>query len=231
MAIWSVVKMSELAGSQRLDAEYYRPEYMELSKRLLKHRTVFLDEIAHVTDGIHGSPVFDSGSGIRYISAKCVRDCYFDVMNAEEIAPAQHTKNPRTALRINDVIISTVGTIGFCAVVDKNILPANCDRHVGIVRLRDSNRIDPYFIAAFLNSRYGRGQTIREATGNVQLNLFIYAIGKLRVPIFDNHRQIADTLRKGLQYLQTSESSYVQAEQLVLKAIGWDQLNLSQPKW
>ncbi|MGI0016896.1 MAG: hypothetical protein ACREBU_26035 [Nitrososphaera sp.] len=103
----------------------------------------------------------------------------FDLSDAEEIAADIHRRNPRTALQVNDVIISTVGTIGFCAVVDADMLPANSDRHVGIVRIHDLERYDPHYIAAFINSIYGHNQTIREATGNVQLNLFIYAISKL----------------------------------------------------
>lgn len=231
MPVWSIVKASELEGPRRLDAEYYRPEYVELSKRLARCSTVTLEEVAQVTDGIHASPRFQPGSGIRYVSAKCVRDCYFDLTTAEELSNAQHVANPRTALRVDDVIVSTVGTIGFCAVVDQSLLPANCDRHVGIVRLRDTERLDPYFVAAFLNSKYGHYQTIREATGNVQLNLFIYAIGKLQVPHFANHRDISRMVQEGLRNFRNSESLYLKAERLVLDAIGWDTLKLSQSKW
>ena len=231
MAVWSIVKASELEGPRRLDAEYYRPEYVELSRRLARCSTVTLEEVARVTDGIHASPKFQPGSGIRYVSAKCVRDCYFDLTTAEELSNSQHAANPRTALRVDDVIVSTVGTIGFCAVVDQSVLPANCDRHVGIVRLKDNKRLDPYFVAAFLNSKYGRYQTIREATGNVQLNLFIYAIDKLRVPYFAHHRNISGMVQEGLRGFQESESLYRKAERLVLDEIGWEKLNLSQSKW
>ena len=76
--------------------------------------------------------------------------------------------NPRTALRKNDVIISTVGTIGNCAVVDESILPANSDRHVGIIRIK--NEYSSYVLSTFFLSKFGRIQTMREATGNVKLN-------------------------------------------------------------
>jgi len=231
MAVWSIVRASELQRANRLDAEYYSPGYVRLARRLSRHTTTALRAMAQVTDGIHASAMFEPGSGIRYISAKCVRDCYFDLSTVEEISPVQHAANPRTALRTNDVIISTVGTIGFCAVVDEDLLPANCDRHVGIVRIRDITRFDPHFVAAFLNSKYGRNQTIREATGNVQLNLFIYAIAKVEVPFFSGHQRIGDIVRKGLSLLKRSESLYLKAERTVLEELRWDKLDLSEPKW
>ena len=230
MPLWSTVNLSELEGAKRLDPEYYKPEYLSLAKPLSKHTTVALDEIATVTDGIHASPDFWPGSGIQYISAKCVRDCYFDLSAVHEISPTQHRANPRTALKTNDVMISTVGTIGFCATVGEDMLPANCDRHVGIVRIRDRTRFDPHFVAAFLNSKYGRCQSIREATGNVQLNLFIYAMKKIRVPVIRRHRQVGNMVRKGLSLFKDSESLYLQAARLVLQEVEWDKLDLSRAR-
>jgi hypothetical protein len=41
----------------------------------------------------------------------------------------------------------------------------------GIVRIEKDFK--PYFLSTFILSKYGRFQTLRESTGNVQLNLFI----------------------------------------------------------
>jgi hypothetical protein len=194
---------------------------------LLRYETVELGRIALVTDGIHASPVFQPGSGTRYISAKCVRDCVFDLSDAEEISFDLHAKNPRTALRVGDVIISTVGTIGFCAVVDADMLPANCDRHVGIVRIHDLQRHDPHYIAAFINSIYGRNQTIREATGNVQLNLFIYSISRLRVPFLDGYREIGNQVRSALVLRKKSQELYSSAQRILEEELSLDKIDLS----
>ena len=96
------------------------------------------------------------------------------------ISEDAHSKNPRTALKKDDVIVSTVGTIGNCPVVDESVLPANSDRHVGIIRIEKD--FLPYFLSTFLLTKYGKFQTLRESTGNVQLNLFLYKIRELIVP-------------------------------------------------
>lgn len=88
-----------------------------------------------VTDGIHESINFDNQSDVNLISAKSPKENVFDLLNNNFISYEQHNKTSRTNLKKGDVIISTVGTIGNCAVVDDLMLPANSDRHVGIIRL------------------------------------------------------------------------------------------------
>ena len=149
MAVSSEIRTSSFGARIRFDAEYYKPFYLQRASTLFRSETIELGRIALITDGIHASPVYRSGSGIRYVSAKCVKDCVFDLSRAEEFDSDMHRKNPRTALRVGDVIISTVGTIGFCAVVDADMLPANCDRHVGIVRIYDPEQYDPLLHCSF----------------------------------------------------------------------------------
>lgn len=173
----SEVLYSELSNEVRLDAEYVQKNNLALLNSLLKKSTERIGEFAYVTDGIHDSIDYSEDSEINLISATSPRENFFDLSRKVFISEASHETNPRTALRINDIIVSTVGTIGNCAVVDESILPANSDRHVGIIRI--SGEYSPYFVSTFLLSKFGRFQTLRESTGNVQLNLFLYKIRNL----------------------------------------------------
>lgn len=102
------------------------------------------------------------------------------------------------------MLITTVGTIGSAAVVQRDILPANADRHLGIVRINPGSGIDPYYLATVLNCEYGRFQTLREATGNVQLNLFIEKIKELRIPILTCANDVAKQTRAAYKKLRSS---------------------------
>jgi len=84
-------------------------------------------------------------------------------------------------------------------------LPANIDRHVARIALKEKT-LDPHFLVAFLNCSFRRFQTIREATGNVQLNLFIDKIKELLVPKIDNN-EISHMVKSSLQELRNSKSS------------------------
>lgn len=161
---------------------------------------------------------------MKVISAKHPKSNYFDLANFECVTEDFHHLNPRTALRENDVLISTVGTIGNSAVVDSEMLPANSDRHVGIIRIRE-NKIRPLYLSTFLNSEYGRIQSFRESTGNVQLNLFISKINTIIIPRFSDEfeGEIAETVLKAKSLRSKGAELTKQAEALLLSALGLEQ--------
>jgi type I restriction enzyme, S subunit len=104
------------------------------------------------------------------------------------------------------------------------------DRHLGIIRISESSNVDPYYLATFLNSAFGRFQTLRESTGNVQLNLFIQKIKELRVPVGDRFNEVGNLTRKAYDKRRESESLYAEAEALLLHELELDTLDLSTQK-
>lgn len=224
----SEIKLSMLNEELRIDAEYFSKQNISGIKRLSDFGTIKINDIAEVTDGIHTSIDYDENSCINLISAGSPKENVFDLSRNVFISEKAHKANPRTALRKNDVIISTVGTIGNCAVVDESILPANCDRHVGIIRIKKD--YSPYVLSTFLLSKYGRLQTMRESTGNVQLNLFIYKLKELLIPAFskDFQSKIETLVKSAHAKLEKSKSLYAQAENLLLCELGMSGENLSE---
>lgn len=228
MAVWSEVRFSELGNGRRLDAEYFKPEYIALSETLSRQGAVSIGDFACVTDGIHASPdVVHQDDGVRYLSAKCVKDNELSISDTLSISYAQHNANVRTQMRVDDVLVTTVGTIGNAAVVTEEVLPANADRHLGIIRVHPEKNIDPYFLATFLNTRLGRFQTLRESTGNVQLNLFIEKIKTLMVVEVAEREKIATLTRKAYEKRRDSEICYAEAQRLLEEALGLSKLDVA----
>ena len=219
MAVVGVTSISELKGARRLDAEYYQPAYLKLEKEIRKIGSKRLKDIAFVTDGIHSSINYDPTSPIRIISAQSVQDNNFDLSANTRISVEQHQRNLRTSLEVGDIIISSVGTIGNAAVVSANMLPSNADRHVGIVRLKNK-KFNAFHVSTFLNSKYGRFQTFRESTGNVQLNLFIEKIEELLIPEIEDAEQIGKVTEQATILLEDSRNLYSQADNLLLEKLG-----------
>ena len=215
----SEISLEEVLKLNRLDGEYYKPLYLGYEKQITSRGYKEIQSFASITDGIHSSIDFDEQSTINLLSAMSPKDNYFDISRNKAISETQHKKNPRTELQEGDVIVSTVGTIGNCAVVDKTVLPANSDRHIGIIRVKSDYL--PHFLSTFLLTKYGKFQTLREATGNVQLNLFIEKIRTLKVPITSNAFQkvISDTVVKALSLREQARNGYNEAEKLLLKEI------------
>ena len=77
MAIWSIVKVSELERTRRVDAEFYRPEYLEMDKVIRGLKAKSLAELCHVSDGNHASiSEWFSEAGVRYLRGQDITD-YF----------------------------------------------------------------------------------------------------------------------------------------------------------
>lgn len=219
----SVITKSELEKDNevfRADAEYFDKENLLLINRIKKIGYKKVDEFSFVTDGIHTAIDYSLTSTVNLISATSPKENYFDLSRQVFISEEAHLLNPRTALKENDVIISTVGTIGNCAVVSNEILPANSDRHVGIIRIEKD--FLPRFVSTFLLTKYGRFQTNRESTGNVQLNLYIIKLKGLKIPTLSNSFQtkIEETVKLAHNKQQHSKTLYTEAETILLQELG-----------
>lgn len=207
----------------RFDAEYFGRSVLSAIHRLESIKAYPLDRFAAITDGIHTSLPFVDDGEVKVLSAKHPKENYIASGPFESVSAAFHQKNPRTALRENDVLISTVGTIGNAAVVTSDILPANSDRHIGIIR-NSKDGLSPFYLSTFLVCRYGRIQSTRETTGNVQPNLFISKIGRLLVPRFTHgfEHEVAACVEAAYGLRRQADEVLQKAEKTLLHALGLD---------
>jgi len=217
------VRLNELLNDNdefRFDSDYFSKYNLIITKQLLSVKHEKIGDFAFVTDGIHASIDFDPNSKINLISAKAPKSNTFDLSATGFISAKQHANNVRTALKVNDIILSTVGTIGNCAVVENKILPANCDRHVGIIRI-DRDYL-PHYVSTFLLSKYGIAQSMRHTTGNVQPNLFLYKIRNIIVPYISSNFQshISRSVIRATHFADEAEKIYTSAERLLLRELG-----------
>lgn len=92
-------------------------------------------------------------TGINYVKSESVTfDGWIDRSKFARIDAETHTALKRSQLKEGDVLFSMAGVyIGKTAVVPKDILPANTNQAVGIVRL-DQTRAHPRFIDYFLRN-------------------------------------------------------------------------------
>lgn len=220
MAIFNTIIYSSLRGAKRLEAEYYRPNYMHLMSQLCNKPNSVLGRIAFITDGIHASIDYDENSDIYCLSAQSVKNGFFDFSAHTMISNSQHQYNLRTSIKAGDVIISSMGTIGLSAVAYPEMLPANSVRQVLIVRPKSLSGNFSYYLAAFLNSKYGLFQSLREATGNVQQHLFIDKVVRFRIPQLLIQDRVGELYKVAEQKLISSCETMNLAEQFFLSELG-----------
>ena len=86
----------------------------------------------------------------------------------------------RSQLKENDILFSIAGAIGRTAIVDKEILPANTNQALAIIRLKQDRVFYPY-VKYMLQSGNIRAQIEIKKQGVAQLNLSLKDISELEV--------------------------------------------------
>jgi len=111
---------------------------------------------------------------------------------------------------------SRSGSIGVVAVVPPDVRGFAFGSFQIKFRLQ-SQTLNPYFVAYFLNSPLGKAQIEKQKTGSIQMNITIDGIKALKIPIILNELQNkiiqeADALRSRVNNMR------IKAEQIVIAA-------------
>lgn len=232
MAIVLTLKLSQLEGQKRIDAEYYQPEYSEIRHKLSQIKTKRIKEISTsvVSFGAYSlcNYIVWKEKGIPYLNVENVREGYMDLDGVKYIDKEVNEILKKSQVRKGQVILTMAGTIGNAAVAYK--LPKKVNSNQATAKITLNPNISPFFIAAFLNSCFGKKQTEWEIVTSVQANIFLWQIKEIKVPIVSKkiENEIEKLYKKGLDKLEFSKSLCSQAENLLLEKL---KLNVFKPKY
>lgn len=115
-----------------------------------------------------------------------------------------HNAMKRSQLKYGDILFSIAGAIGRCAIVTEEILPANTNQALAIVRLKKNTKLSKEFLLAALKSGYVETQYLALKRGAAQLNLSLKDVGNLIIPIPPTEMQE----RYVAQYKQSDKSKF-----------------------
>ena len=229
----TIVQLSTLEHfSARLDAEHYRPIFLETEQSVKQNEWDYLENL---TDSIKSFGAYALNnqieyrqSGIPFLRATDIKAGYIDFSNALHIDSEANELLWKSEIRPETVLLTMSGTVGNSSVTQEDMeYPINSSQDVA--KIITTPRLSPYYLSIFLQSRYGRTQTSRLPIGSVQQHIFLWQINKLVVPLFGRAFQsrIEDTYREALSSLKQADAIYSQAQTLLLS-----QLSLAdwQPK-
>src|SRR3989338_6192063 len=113
MITYSIIKKSQLEGARRLDAEYYQPEYLGLTKSILRVKSERLDKVAQVTGGkrLPVGEIF-SEAGVPYLRVMDIYGTFIDLNNIKYISEKLHKLLERYQIKQRDILVTIVGTVG-----------------------------------------------------------------------------------------------------------------------
>ena len=109
-----------------------------------------------------------------------------------------HNRMKRTWVKKGDVLLVITGSIGRTAVYEGEDYTANVNQHVCIIRLKDFNVIDPYYLSYYLASPDMQRHIMRISIGATRPALNFSQIGKFKIPIptIETQKKIVEILEK-----------------------------------
>lgn len=184
----SKVSFQELEQySLRLDAEYYRPYFLEIEKTLKGKTWDFLSNlrISIKSFGAYSlcNQVNYKESGIPFLRCKDIKRGHIDFSDVLFIDEATNNLLWKSQVFPNTVLFTMSGTVGNSAIASEDFdYPINSNQD--IAKIITNEKINPYTLSIFLQSKFGRGQTNRLPIGSVQQHIFLWQLDRLMIPLF-----------------------------------------------
>lgn len=158
-----------------------------------------------LSDGSHNPPKGLKESEYIMLSSRNIGDGFLqDLDNVRYLSKEDYElEDKRTTAKVNDVVLTIVGTIGRCAVIKESDLPFTLQRSVAIMTPKSS--IDSRYLMYFLMSI--NGILNKEAQGVAQKGIYLNQLKELEIfyPFSKKQRDIVvilDTLSDKVARLQ-----------------------------
>lgn len=123
-------------------------------------------------------------AGVRFVKVENIT-ATGQILKGELMHVTQecHEKLSRSQLCEGDILFSIAGVIGRTAIVPADILPANTNQALAIIRLKKGVDVLKTYLLAALSSPYVESQYNDQKKGIAQINLTLKNISDLQIPI------------------------------------------------
>lgn len=158
--------------------------------------------------------------GIPFLRGTNYSGDFINFADVLRISPEAHKLLHKSEVIPGMVLLSMSGSVGSVAVaLESWQYPINSNQDIAKIV---PERVDPFYLAAFLAGSYGRAQIERLPVGSVQQHIFLWMIERIQVPRFELQLEAAVAQRAKLAY-ETHEAvsdDLANAEQILLSGIG-----------
>ncbi len=155
--------------------------------------------------------------GINFVKIESVdENGNFIYEKFDHISDECHEKLKRSQLKENDVLFSIAGAIGRTAIVTKDILPANANQALAIIRI-PQGAINYSFLLYIFQSSVVLEQAEKKKQGVAQLNLSLKDISDFIIPDIplEKQQEIVDNLDKVSNLISLRKQQLSKLDELV----------------
>jgi type I restriction enzyme S subunit len=144
-------------------------------------------------------------TGIPFLRSQNIRPFEVTLENVVYVSQRFHQSLKKSILRPGDLAIVRTGYPGTTAVVPESLPEANCS---DLVIMRVGGSVDPNYIAAFLNSSYGRYLVGSQLVGAAQKHFNVAAAKQvvLRIPPLHEQAKIVNQVMQMREQVRACEA-------------------------
>jgi len=224
MAVWSKVMSSSCGEALRLDAEYYKPDYLKYANIISTGD--LLENTAKIIHPTEIKRIYEK-EGLQILLAQNVRNNRLD-FSATAFMPLSTKKRlARNKLKYDDILMTRTGAnFGDAATYKGEPEEIYACADVLIIR---ANGVPGGYLSTYFNTKIGRALLTRGAYGMAQPHIAPSYINTMRLFRADDdfEHEIDNLVSKAYSKEEVAKNLYAEAEELLLRELGLDSLDLS----
>lgn len=215
--------VSQVNVFDRIDPLFYRPEIVNLRKKIKEQNGCLIKEVGKVKGGyaFKSSSFNINGSSVPVVKIGEIGEGFVDLSKASLVSSDFLDKyKAYKGKKGLSVVALTGATIGKSGIITEHDLPCLINQRVGIVQ---GTRINNYYMAAFLNSSASKIQIETLGSGAAQANLSTEQVEAVFIPSPD--KDVQDYIGKKVELAErcreVSHGLWLRAMEVLSSFIGF----------
>lgn len=227
----SLNQCANLDYGYRLDAEFYNKEYIILENYIAKYRNEKLAAITAKIDvgyvGSMTSEYSDDKESVILLQTKNIDEFFVNTNDVKRINRAFHNILRKSQINYEDILIARSGSFGKASIYLNQDIINSADI---IIVSANKNYVNPYYLVSYLNSRYGKNQLYRFASGGLQGHVNLTILEQLQVVILSDKLQsnIEQLLYEAHNKAELATKCFSHSELILLESLGLNDLDVEQ---
>jgi len=231
------INSSDIQNEQykRFDAKYYVVD--DFFNSLAATRKINIVTLAELKEQIVSGSYIDAYTtkeqGIPYLRVGDIKPFSFDE-NEDDFAYVSPKVDAKIKIKENDILIArtqaTIDKLGTASIADKHNSNWATSQHTTRIRV-DENKISPFYLLAYLNSKFFKAQTALASHGSTRVEFTHSQLSKVRVfiPEKELYNEIVEQVKNVIEYNRQANNLIEEAKEIFKQAISLNNTNTKQP--
>ena len=165
-----------------------------------------------------------SDNGINFIKVESIINNKITQIDAFIDEDTHNNELSRSILKKNDLLFSIAGSLGRTTIIKDDVLPANTNQALSIIRFEENNDLNLNFIESRLNTYDIAKYIFQNLAVGAQPNLNLQQVGNISINIpshaeQDKIQKFFDYVDKKIELLENKYESYVNFKKYLMQQI------------